>query len=90
MELAVKAISQRCKDRGQNIWDIRDEKVDMANDGETRSNGTSCTCFSSASFLDYDLPLRSCGLLILRDEASASVWIFIQTRVSGNSSQRSN
>ena len=34
MELAVKAISQRCKDRGQYVWDTMDEKVDMTNEGE--------------------------------------------------------
>lgn len=34
MELAVNAISQRCKDRGQYVWDTMDEKVDMTNEGE--------------------------------------------------------
>lgn len=34
MELAVEAISQRCRQRGQHVWDVMDEKVDMMNEGE--------------------------------------------------------
>lgn len=34
MEVAVKAISQKCAQHGQNIWDVMNEMVDMENEGE--------------------------------------------------------
>lgn len=34
MELAVQDISQRYRDRGQHVWDVMDEKVDMTNEEE--------------------------------------------------------
>ena len=36
MELAVETISDKCRDRSQSVWDLMEEKVDMANDAERR------------------------------------------------------
>lgn len=92
MELAVTAISQRCRERGQHVWDVRGEKVNMANEGETRWNRGSNSHFSPSLYLitislciaeDIDIEEQSLGrcldLVQARASGGSTGWNFLDT-----------